>query len=277
MAVQWRWWEDKQIRSYLLFPDHGCISWLHIQNTNWQIICFLMLKSCCFLFVSQFSAVIQWTQFDEKYMYRVKLHKTIKPVTRMMKTSWAQRQLFNFCSRRLLLAITCSTWDVRTDKHMKEMFSWLLFTASERVPSSGALYDCDSVDLCCCFSPSLHTSVWKWRKVVFMISANIWRRQLPLHAFRTAIRKGHMKMFSPLSPLLHLARVLPELDRVLISSGGAGLLFCSHDEETLKEHYVHPNQSENVSCFHYDCGFLVNYLWLCSASIELQDFVWSSD
>lgn len=194
-----------------------------------------MLKSCWFPFISQYSAVIQWTQLDEKYMYRVKLHKTIKPVTRIMKTSWAQRQLFNFRSRRLLLAITCSTWEVRIDKQMKELLSWLVFTASERVPSSGVLYDCDSVHLCWRFSPSLHTSVWKLRKVVFMISANIWRRQLPLHAFRTAIRKGHMKMFSPLSPLLHccLAGVLPELDRVLVSSSGAGLLFCGHDEETL--------------------------------------------
>lgn len=110
------WFFAASIKSCLIFLDQD-LFFLTLHSEHKLAHCyFLMLKSCWFLFVVQFSAAIQRAQPDESYTYRVKLHTAIKPGTRMMKTSWAQRQLFSFCSRQLLLAITCNTWDMQTDE-----------------------------------------------------------------------------------------------------------------------------------------------------------------
>lgn len=120
-----------------------------------------------------------------------------------------------------------------------------------------------------------------------------WRCEQPLHAQTIAIRKGHMGMFPPSSPLLH-SEVLPEPEWILDSSGGAALLFCNHDEEILCECYVPLNQSENVSWLHYKVGIwwttsdwfllwmrftntwltLINYLTWVTTTSKLQDFFW---
>lgn len=115
VTVRWRWWAGKE--SFLCFlwlflPP--AMLFLTVRPQPGRSFIFnvkILLVSICF------SVFHQWTQLDEKYMYRVMLHKAIKLVTR-----------FNFC-------ISCSTWDVRTDEEMKEALSWVVFTASELVPT----------------------------------------------------------------------------------------------------------------------------------------------
>lgn len=139
-------------------------------------------------------------------------------------------------------------------------------------PSCGALCDWDEVRSCCCFPASLHTSVWKCRTFLY----NKWRCRRPLQAQRIAIRRGHLEMFH-LSPLLQ-AEVLPGLERILDSSGGAALLCCSHDEEILWKYHVPLNQSENGSGLCYKVGFWWTtsdwfLLWMCFSNTCKIDFV----
>lgn len=212
----------------LIFLDHRCCSWQ--PEPNLADHSFLMLRSCWFPLVSQFFTVIQWTQLDEKYMYRVMLHKAVKPDTRMMKTSWAQRQSFNFCSRRLLLAISCSTWEyMRTDEDMKKKKLGCIHSlwAGTNLPVELSVTRIRCIPVAV---PLHHFTPLSENEELFLYTR--WRCRRPLHAQRIAIRKGHLEMFPPSSPLLH-SEVLPQLERILDSSGGAALLCCSHEEEIL--------------------------------------------
>lgn len=103
------------IKSCLILLDQD-LFFLTLHSEHKLAHCyFLMLKSCWFLFVVQFSAAIQRAQPDERYTYRVKLHTAIKPLTRMDDENLLGPKTIV----QLLLqaaAITCNTWDMQTDE-----------------------------------------------------------------------------------------------------------------------------------------------------------------